>query len=438
MTRISFMGAGSVVFTRQLLADLLRYDDLGPLEIRLHDVDANRLAVGEGTARQVSERFGRPVSISAFLDRREALEDCDFVINMVQIGGIEATKHDLLIPNRYGLRQTIGDTTGVGGVFRALRTFPFLTALTADMREVCPTAVLLNYTNPMAMNIWWASVVAPEIRSVGLCHSVYWTAHDLAELVGVPVEETHYRAAGVNHQAWLLEWSHDGRDLYPILRDKIRSEPELERRVRVEIFRRLGYYPTETSEHSSEYLSWFLRDPAQIERFRIEPLQYVGISEENVAEFEAAERALATGAPLALEDGAAEYAPQVIHSLVTGTERMIHANVVNTGLIDNLPQGAVVEVPTTIGRAGIVPQAVGALPTQCAAINRSYVSVNELTIEAARLGDPRLIRQAVLADPNASSTLTPEQIWSLCNDLVEAHGDLLPEPLRETLDVNDL
>ena len=438
MTRISFMGAGSVVFTRQLLADLLRYDDLGPLEIRLHDVDANRLAVGEGTARQVSERFGRPVSISAFLDRREALEDCDFVINMVQIGGIEATKHDLLIPNRYGLRQTIGDTTGVGGVFRALRTFPFLTALTADMREVCPTAVLLNYTNPMAMNIWWASVVAPEIRSVGLCHSVYWTAHDLAELVGVPVEETRYRAAGVNHQAWLLEWSHDGRDLYPILRDKIRSEPELERRVRVEIFRRLGYYPTETSEHSSEYLSWFLRDPAQIERFRIEPLQYVGISEENVAEFEAAERALATGAPLALEDGAAEYAPQVIHSLVTGTERMIHANVVNTGLIDNLPQGAVVEVPTTIGRAGIVPQAVGALPTQCAAINRSYVSVNELTIEAARLGDPRLIRQAVLADPNASSTLTPEQIWSLCNDLVEAHGDLLPEPLRETLDVNGL
>jgi alpha-galactosidase len=438
MTRVSFTGAGSVVFTRQLIADLLRFDDLGPLEIRLHDVDATRLAVGEGTARQVSERLGRPVAISSHADRRDALDGCDFVINMVQIGGIEATKNDLLIPDRYGLRQTIGDTTGVGGVFRALRTFPFLTALTSDMREMCPDALLLNYTNPMAMNIWWTSVVAPEIRAVGLCHSVYWTAHDLAALVGVPFEETHYRAAGVNHQAWMLEWTHEGRDLYPLLREKIASEPELERRVRVEIFRRLGHYPTETSEHSSEYLPWFLRDPRQIERFRLQPLEYVGISEANVAEFESARRSLESGTPLDLEEGAAEYAPQVIHSLVTGTERVIHANVVNRGLIDNLPQGAVVEVPTTVGANGMTPHAVGALPPQLAAINRSYVSVNELTIEAARLGEPMLIRQAILADPNANSTLTPEQIWNLCNDLVAAHGDLLPEALREPIPANAL
>lgn len=432
------MGAGSVVFTRQLLADLLRFDDLGPLEIRLHDIDASRLAVGEGTARQVSERLGRPVTITSHLDRREALEGNDFVIDMVQVGGIEATKKDLLIPERFGLHQTIGDTTGVGGAFRALRTFPFLSGLTADMREVCPDAILLNYTNPMAMNIWWASVVAPEIQAVGLCHSVYWTAHDLAKLVGVPVEETHYRAAGVNHQAWMLEWTHEGRDLYPLLREKIAADPELERRVRVEIFRRIGYYPTETSEHSSEYLPWFLRDAAQIEHFRLNPLEYVGISEDNVAEFEAAKRSLAAGEPLELEEGAAEYAPQVIHSLVTGTERVIHANVVNRGLIDNLPEGAVVEVPTTVGRDGIAPHAVGALPVQCAAINRSYVSVNELTIEAARQGDPRLLRQAVLADPNANSTLTPEQIWEMCNELVTAHGDLLPEPLRELIPANAL
>ncbi|WP_286346498.1 alpha-galactosidase [Frondihabitans sucicola] len=433
MTRVTFIGAGSVVFTRQLLADLLGFDDLGPLDLRLHDIDSARLAVAEGTARQVAERFGKHVDVTATLDRRQALDGADFVIDMVQIGGIDATKKDLEIPERYGLHQTIGDTTGVGGVFRALRTFPFLTALTADMREVCPDAVFLNYTNPMAMNIWWTSVVAPEITALGLCHSVYWTAHDLADLVGVPVDETHYRAAGVNHQSWLLEWSHEGRDLYPLLREKIRQDPELERRVRVEIFRRVGYYPTETSEHSSEYTDWFLRDPAQIERFRLQPLEYVGISEENVAEFHSAQEALATGAPLQLEEGAAEYAPQVIHSLVTGTERTIHANVVNRGLIDNLPQGAVVEVPTIVGPAGIAPQAVGALPVQCAAINRSYVSVNELTIEAARTGDPRLIRQAVLVDPNASSSLTPEKIWELCNDLVTAHGDLLPEPLREIL-----
>lgn len=438
MTRVTFIGAGSVVFTRQLLADLLGFDDLGPLDLRLHDIDESRLAVAEGTARQVSERFGRPITITATLDRRRALEGADFVIDMVQIGGIDATRKDLEIPERYGLHQTIGDTTGVGGVFRALRTFPFLTALTADICEVAPNAVFLNYTNPMAMNIWWTSVVAPELTALGLCHSVYWTAHDLAELVGVPVEETRFRAAGVNHQAWMLEWSHEGRDLYPVLRDRIRADPELERRVRVEIFRRVGYYPTETSEHSSEYLPWFLRSPEQIDKFRLRPLEYLGISEENVAEFHAAEASLESGSALELEEGAAEYAPQVIHSLVTGTEREIHANVVNRDLIDNLPQGAVVEVPTLVGADGIRPQAMGSLPVQAAAINRSYLSVNELTIEAARTGDPKLLRQAVLVDPNASSTLTPEQIWELCNDLVTAHGDLLPEPLRELIPASAL
>jgi alpha-galactosidase len=432
------MGAGSAVFTRQLVADLLGFDDLGPLHIALHDIDQRRLDVAEGTTRNLAERFRRPVTVSASLDRRVALAGADFVIDMVQVGGVAATRTDLEIPARHGLLQTIGDTTGVGGVFRALRTFPFLTALTADMRELCPDAVLLNYTNPMAMNIWWASVVAPDITALGLCHSVYWTAHDLAELVGVPVAQTVFRAAGVNHQSWLLEWTHEGRDLYPVLRDRIRADPELERRVRVEMFRRIGFYPTETSEHSSEYLSWFLRSPEQIERFRLEPLEYIGISEQNVAEFEHAEAALAAGEPLALEEGAAEYAPQVIHSLVTGTVREIHANVPNRGLIDNLPQGAVVEVPTVVGPEGIAPVAMGALPVQCAAINRPYVSVAELTVEAMRTGDPRLLRQAVLVDPNASSTLTPEQIWQLCDEMVVAHGDLLPEPLRERLPASAL
>ncbi|KTR52342.1 alpha-galactosidase [Curtobacterium oceanosedimentum] len=431
--RIVFVGAGSVVFTRQLLADLLRYDDLPQLDLRLFDVDERRLAVAEATAHQVSERLGRPVTVTATTDRRRALADADFVVDMVQIGGIAATRTDLEIPERYGLHQTIGDTTGVGGVFRALRTFPFLTELTADMREVAPDAVLLNYTNPMAMNIWWANTVAPDITALGLCHSVYWTAHDLAELVGLDVEQTRFRAAGVNHQSWLLEWTHEGEDLYPRLRERIRQDPELERRVRVEMYKRIGFYPTETSEHSSEYLSWFLRSPEQVDRFRLRPLEYVGISEDNVAEFEAAERDLAAGRPVPLEEGASEYAPQVIHSLVTGTEREIHANVPNTGLIDNLPAGCVVEVPTTVGADGIAPIPMGALPVQAAALNRSYVSVNELTVHAARTGDPVAIRQAVLMDPNASSTLTPEQIWELCNELVVAHGDLLPEPLRVTV-----
>jgi len=318
----------------------------------------------------------------------------------------------------------------VGGIFRALRTFPVLTALAADMRELCPDAWLLNYTNPMAMNVWWLSVVAPELKVAGLCHSVYWTAHDLAELVGVPVEETRFRAAGVNHQAWLLEWQHNGQDLYPVLRDRIRADPELERRVRVEIFRRIGYYPTETSEHSSEYLSWFLRSDAQIERYRLEPLEYVGISRENLAELDRARKTLAAGGELELEDGASEYAPQIIHSLVTGTRREVHVNVPNRGLIDNLGQDAVVEVPAVVDGSGIAPVPMGALPIQCAAVNQAYVSVGRLTVEAARTGDPLLVRQAALMDPNTASTLTPEQIWAVCDELTAAHGALLPEALR--------
>jgi alpha-galactosidase len=433
MPQIVFLGAGSVVFTRQLLADLFRFDDLPTLRIVLHDIDAERLEVARGTAEQVAARFGRTAEIAATLDRREALAGADFVINMIQVGGIDATRIDLEVPAAAGLLQTIGDTTGVGGVFRGLRTFPVLSGIAADMLDLCPDAWFLNYTNPMAMNVWWMSVVAPSIKTVGLCHSVYWTVHDLCELIGVPLEGTHYRAAGVNHQAWLVEWSRDGQDLYPLLREAIERDPELRRRVRVEIFERIGFYPTETSEHSSEYLSWFLRDPEQIERFRLRPLEYLGISEENVAEFERAKAALAAGEPLELEEGAAEYAPQVIHSILTGTDRVIHANVVNRGLIDNLPEGAVVEVPSRVDADGVHPLPFGAIPPQGAALNRTYLSVAELAVEAARTGDPALVRRAVLTDPNASSSLTPAQIWALCDELTARHASRLPVALGGTL-----
>lgn len=429
---VVFLGAGSVVFTRQLLADLFRFDDLPPLRVVLHDIDAERLAVARGTADQVAERLGRHPEVVATLDRREALDGADFVINMIQVGGIDATRVDLVLPAEAGLRQTIGDTTGIGGVFRGLRTFPVLSGIAADMLELCPDALLLNYTNPMAMNVWWLSVVAPQLKVVGLCHSVYWTVNDLCELVGVPMEGTHFRAAGVNHQAWLTEWSHDGADLYPRLRAVIAADPELERRVRVEIFRRVGWYPTETSEHSSEYLSWFLRSDAQVRRYRLQPLEYLGISEENVAEFDSARAALAEGRPLELEEGAAEYAPQVIHSMLTGTVREIHANVVNpvgSPLIDNLPEGAVVEVPARVDADGVHPIAFGSVPSVGAALNRDYLSVAALTVEAARTGDPELVRRAVLVDPNASSTLTPDEIWALCDTMTVAHADLLPRAL---------
>jgi alpha-galactosidase len=435
MPTIAFIGAGSVVFTRQLIIDLLRFPDLPVLTLALHDIDPERLEVARGTAVNVARQLGRELHVRAEADRRAALAGADFVVNMIQVGGIAATRVDLEVPARHGLRQTIGDTTGVGGVFRGLRTFPVLSGIARDMLELCPDAWLLNYTNPMAMNIWWLSVVAPELKAVGLCHSVYWTVHDLCELIGVPLAGTRYRAGGVNHQAWLTEWSRDGADLYPLLREKIASDPELLRRVRVEIFARIGYYPTETSEHSSEYLSWFLRSDAQVERYRLRPLEYLQISEDNVREYEDAKAILVADGDLPLHDegDAAEYAPQVIHSMLTSTPRLIHANVVNRGLIDNLPQGAVVEVPAEVDGNGLRPQRFGSVPAAGAALNRDYLSVAELAVEAARTGDPLLVRQAVLADPNASSTLTPAEIWDLCDELTAAHARYLPVSLGGTL-----
>jgi alpha-galactosidase len=265
---------------------------------------------------------------------------------------------------------------------------------------------------------------------VGLCHSVYWTVAGLCEVVGVPMDGTSYRAAGVNHQAWLLDWQYAGEDLYPRLDARIAADDQLRRRVRVDMYRRLGYYPTETSEHSSEYVSWYLHDEREIERLRIPVDVYLGISEENVAEYEESRRALAAGETLPLETSATEYAPQVIHSMVTGTPRTIHANVINRGLVQNLPQGAAVEVPCSVDELGVHPQVVGALPAQCAALNTAFLAVCELTVRAALEGDPRLVRQAAMVDPNASATLSVDDIWALCDALTAAHGDLLPETLR--------
>ncbi|MFI6318999.1 alpha-glucosidase/alpha-galactosidase [Nonomuraea sp. NPDC050556] len=422
--KICFLGAGSVEFTQGLLADLFALPELDGVEIALHDIDEERLATAEAAARHIP---GISRKITSHLIRREALDGADFVINMIQVGMIEATRIDFEIPARYGLRQTIADTIGAGGVFRALRTFPVLDAIAADVRAVCPDAWLLNYTNPLAMNVWYLS---QRVRNVvGLCHSVHWTAHDLAELVGVPYEEVSYAAAGVNHQSWLLRFEHEGRSLYPKLDEAIERDPGLLRRVRVDMYRRLGFYPTETSEHSSEYVAWYLKNPGEIERLRIPIGAYLGISEENVRAYERARDAVRAGKPVAVE-ATMEYAPQVIHSMVTGVPRVIHANVVNRGLVGNLPEGCVVEVPAVVDALGVRPTAVGDLPPQCAALNRSYVSVNELTVRAANDGRPDHIRHALMADPNTAASLTVEQIWSLCDDLVAAHGDLLQRSLR--------
>ncbi|WP_030743437.1 alpha-glucosidase/alpha-galactosidase [Streptomyces sp. NRRL F-5135] len=449
-TKIAFIGAGSVVFTQGLLADIFAFPELRNAHIALHDIDSERLTTAHGAARHIADRLtaegnaseaapgtgglrtGTGPLITAHARRREALEGADFVINIVQVGMREATRTDFDVPARYGLRQTIGDTLGIGGIFRALRTFPLLKSLGEDIAEVCPDAWLLNYTNPMAMNVQYLARATGLTRVVGLCHSVYWTIRDLSDLLGVPHQEVTYQAAGVNHQAWVLRLEHQGADLYPRLDALVEQNPELRRRVRVDMYRRLGYYPTETSEHSSEYVPWYLHHDSEVERLRLPIGAYLGIVDENIAEYEGTRDALAAGTPLHVE-GTMEYAPQIIHSITTGTPRTVYGNVPNHGLIDNLPATGTVEVPCLVDGSGVQPTRVGALPAQCAALNRGYLSMNDLVVRAALEDDPRSVRQAAMADPATAAALPVERIWDLCDDMVRAHGDLLQPGLRATL-----
>jgi len=430
---IVIVGAGSVEFTRELLGDILSFPELGSVRIVLHDIDVERLETAEAIARATAHAAGAQPEVVASTDRRHALDGADYVINVIQVGMHEATVRDFEIPAKYGLNQTIADTIGVGGIFRGLRTFPVLADIARDMEQVCPDAWLLNYTNPMAMNVTFLHHIAPRLKVLGLCHSVYWTMVGLCDLVDVPYDDVSYWSAGVNHQAWVLRWERGGRDLYPLLDQRIASDAELRRRVRVDMYRRLGYYPTETSEHSSEYVPWYLRHPDEVDRLRISIGEYVSISEANLAEYRRVRAELADTETLPIDKGSTEYAPQVIHSLETGTTRVISTNVVNDGLITNLPDGVAVEVPTMLDALGAHPMAVGDLPPQCAALNRGFLGPVDLTVRAAVGGDPRLVRAAAMVDPNTAATLTVDQIWELCDELTKAHGDLLPEPLRSTL-----
>ncbi|GAA3716665.1 alpha-glucosidase/alpha-galactosidase [Streptomyces tremellae] len=430
--KIVFVGAGSVVFTQGLLADLFSFPELKNARVALHDIDPERLATAEGAARFIAAERGAAPVVTAHADRREALEGADFVINIVQVGMRESTRTDFEVPARHGLRQTIGDTLGIGGIFRALRTFPLLKALGEDIAAVCPDAWLLNYTNPMAMNVQYLTRATGLTRVVGLCHSVYWTIHDLSALLGVPQDEVRYHAAGVNHQAWVLSLEHEGVDLYPRLDALIAEDEQLRRRVRVDMYRRLGYYPTETSEHSSEYVPWYLHHDSEISRLRLPVGAYLDIVDENTAAYERTRAALAAGRPLPVES-TLEYAPQIIHSITTGVPRTVYGNVPNRGLIGNLPAEGTVEVPCLVDGTGVRPTRIGELPPQLAALNRTYLSTNDLVVRAAVADEPRHIRHAAMTDPATAASLTVEQIWDLCDAMVRAHGDLLQPSLRATL-----
>ena len=435
VAKITIIGAGSVEFTRSILADLCAYEELhGTLEIALHDIDAERLAYALLAADQLIERSNAGYEASAHESRASAFDGADYLVNEIQVGGYPATRTDFDVPRKYGLRQTIADTIGIGGIMRGLRTIPVMIEMADEMVERCPDGLLLNYTNPMAMVPWgiWSGSRLLASRVVGVCHSVRDTHAFLARTVGVPQERIEFRTAGFNHQCFVYVFRdrETGEDLYPRLRAIVEADPEgLGRRVRVELFERFGFFPTESSEHSAEYVPWFLAHDDQVARYRIEVDEYLRRSEDNLAEWEQVKRALDSGEELEVERND-ELASQFIRALETGVEAELYGNVRNEGLIEGLPEDACVEVPVNVGRNGVEPRVFGAMPPQCLALNRTFLNVVELTVRAVVEGSRELVVQAALLDPNTASTLTVDRIVDMVDDLLEAHGDLIPEPIR--------
>jgi len=428
MPKIAFIGAGSTVFAKNLLGDIFSFPELSQSVISLHDIDADRLRTSEIVAGRVAEAVGARPAIEATTDRQRALDGADYVICMIQVAGYKpGTVIDFEIPKRYGLRQTIADTLGIGGIMRGLRTIPVLLDICRDMEQLCPDAHFLQYVNPMAANCW-AINRASSIKTVGLCHSVQGTAEQLARDINIPVEEINYLCAGINHVAFYLTFEREGQDLYPLIR-QVKAEGRVPdwNRVRYEMLDRLGYFVTESSEHFSEYVPWFIkRDrPDLIEQFNIPLDEYITRCENQIADWETQRAALEGGAPIEVKRSH-EYGSLIIHSLETGVPRVIYGNVSNHGLIDNLPDGCCVEVPCLVDKNGIQPTKVGALPPHLAALMQTNINVQALTVEAALTGKREHIYHAAMLDPHTAAELSLDQIWSLVDDLIEAHGDWLP------------
>jgi alpha-galactosidase len=435
MPKITFIGAGSTVFAKNLLGDILSFPELANSTICLMDIDPERLKTSEIVAHKVAEFFGAKPTIETILDRRRALDGADYAISMFQVGGYKpATVIDFEIPKKYGLRQTIADTLGIGGIMRALRTIPLFLDICRDMEELCPDVTFLQYVNPMAMNCWAISR-ASNIKTVGLCHSVQGTAEALAEDIGVPIDEINYACAGINHMAFYLRFEREGEDLYPRLRQAMEAKTygrryrELADHVRYEVFRRTGYFVTESSEHFSEYTPWFIkRDrPDLIERYEVPLDEYLSRCEDQIAEWQALKARFERGELEITHERSHEYGSLIVHSLETGTPRVVYGNVPNRGLIDNLPQGCCVEVPCLVDKNGIQPTKIGSLPPHLAAMMQTNINVQSLAVEAALTGKREHIYHAAMLDPHTAAELSLDQIWALVDELIAAHGKMLPE-----------
>jgi alpha-galactosidase len=423
--KVAFVGAGSTVFAKTLIGDLLSYPELADgTTLALMDIDQERLETSEIVTRGIVDAVGANTRVEGTLDRREALAGADYVLTMMQVGGYRpATVTDFELPKRFGLRQTIGDTLGIGGIMRGLRTIPVLLGVCRDMEELCPDALLLQYVNPMAM-LCWAAARGSSIRTIGLCHSVQGTARDLAADLGVSPSELEYLCAGINHLAFYLQLRHGGRDLYPDLRRKD-DVPEWNR-VRYEVLRHFGYFCTESSEHLAEYVPWFIKQarPDLVDRFNVPLDEYPRRCEAQIAEWEELRFSLENGATLTVTRSD-EYGAGIVHALETGEPFVFNGNVMNEGLVDNLPD-CCVEVPCIADERGITPQPVGALPPQLAALIQTNLNVQALTVEAALTGSREHVYHAAMLDPHTAAELSLAEIRELVDLLLEAHGELVP------------
>ncbi len=428
MPKIAMIGAGSTVFAKNLLGDILSFPELAESHIALMDIDGERLRTSEIVANKVAQAAGARPRITATQHRREALEGADYAINMIQVAGYKpGTEIDFEIPKKYGLRQTIADTLGIGGIMRALRTIPVMLDMCRDMEAVAPDVTFLNYVNPMCMNTW-AVTRATRVKTVGLCHSVQGTAHQLARDIGVPADEINYLCAGINHMAFYLRFERNGEDLYPRIRQVVAEErvPDWNR-VRYEMLTRLGYFVTESSEHFAEYCPHFIRRdrPDLIERFNVPLDEYIRRCENQIAGWHKMKAHFESDAPIEVHRSQ-EYGSLIIHSLETGEPRVIYGNVRNDDLITNLPDGCCVELPVLVDKNGLQPTRIGALPPQLAALMMTNVNVQSLTVEAALTGKREHVYHAAMLDPHTAAELTLDEIWALVDDLIAAHGDYIP------------
>jgi len=437
MPKITIIGAGSLVFTNRLIGDILSFPELGDSEIFLMDIDEARLNLIAQLAQKMVKERGGKAKIEASLSRREALKDADYVIITIEMGGLDAYLNDIKIPDKYGINQNVGDTIGPGGVFRALRTIPVLLDICKDMEKLCPNAYLLNYTNPMAMNCWAMDEMS-KIKKIGLCHSVQGTAQQLASYMQIPYEELSYWVAGINHMAWFLELEWEGKDVYPVLRKRIKENPtlwdvlgeyggvKLKDEVRFEIFKHFSYFVTESPFHMSEYVPYFRKNETQIKELGIFYRWWLDYKNTSEISTKKIKEQIAGRKEIKIEKSD-EYAPQIIYSLWTGKPCRINGNVKNRGLITNLPEGCCVEVPCFVDKSGIHPCYVGNLPLQCAALNRSNINVQELAVKAALTGDKEALLQAVALDPLTASILTLDEIKKMVDEMIKAEAKYLPE-----------